>query len=36
VTTGLWPVNYDPTWLERCDGFEAIQHSVEQKAGADA
>ena len=19
----LWPVNFDPTWLEHCDGFEA-------------
>lgn len=18
----LWPVNFDPVWLERCDGFE--------------
>lgn len=19
----LWPVNFDPVWLERCDGFQA-------------
>ena len=19
----IWPVNFDPTWLEHCDGFEA-------------
>ncbi len=19
----MWPVNFDPTWLENCDGFEA-------------
>jgi hypothetical protein len=25
----IWPVNFDPTWLERCDGFEApIEESV--------
>jgi len=20
----LWPVNFDPTWLEHCDGFTAV------------
>ena len=19
----LWPLNFDPTWLEECDGFES-------------
>lgn len=19
----FWPLNYDPTWLKSCDGFEA-------------
>ncbi len=19
----MWPVNFDPTWLESCDGFES-------------
>jgi hypothetical protein len=19
----MWPVNFDPVWLENCDGFEA-------------
>jgi hypothetical protein len=21
----MWPVNFDPVWLENCDGFEAKQ-----------
>ncbi len=21
----MWPVNFDPTWLENCDGFESIE-----------
>lgn len=21
----FWPLNFDPTWLEECDGFESIQ-----------
>lgn len=24
----IWPVNYDPTWLERCDGFEPIEQAA--------
>jgi hypothetical protein len=22
----LWPVNFDPVWLERCEGFEPPNH----------
>ncbi len=25
----LWPVNYDPTWLERCDGFTPVEQQAE-------
>ncbi len=21
----VWPINFDPIWLENCDGFEPIQ-----------
>ena len=21
----MWPFNFDPTWLEECDGFESIK-----------
>lgn len=24
----LWPVNFDPTWLEACNGFEAKSEPV--------
>ena len=23
-----WPANFDPTWLEECDGFSAKQEEV--------
>jgi hypothetical protein len=25
----LWPVNYDPTWLEHCDGFTPLEQRAE-------
>lgn len=25
----LWPMNFDPTWLENCDGHKPVQ--VEEK-----
>lgn len=24
----MWPFNFDPTWLEACDGFEARQEQI--------
>lgn len=21
----MWPINFDPVWLESCDGFEALK-----------
>lgn len=24
----IWPVNFDPVWLERCDGFTPIESAV--------
>jgi len=24
-----WPFNFDPVWLEECNGFEAAQQSVQ-------
>lgn len=32
----IWPCNFDPTWIEHCDGFEAIEHSVDERTTADA
>lgn len=23
----MWPMNFDPVWLEECDGFEKIQEA---------
>ena len=25
-----WPFNFDPVWLERCDGFEAKEEQQEE------
>lgn len=25
----MWPVNFDPVWLESCDGFEQKEESAE-------
>ena len=25
-----WPVNFDPVWLESCDGFEAVSPAISQ------
>lgn len=30
----IWPVNFDPTWLVRCDGFEAKPDVVGAEAQA--
>lgn len=26
-----WPYNFDPVWLQRCDGFEARPPKIKQK-----
>jgi hypothetical protein len=26
----MWPVNFDPTWLENCDGFKAKEEGQVQ------
>ena len=26
-----WPFNFDPTWLENCDGFETKEQTEEMK-----
>lgn len=23
----IWPWNFDPIWLERCDGFQAVENT---------
>ena len=28
----LWPINFDPIWLEACNGFELIQKDQHEKA----
>ncbi len=28
----IWPVNFDPVWLENCDGFAAKDTSVKRTA----
>jgi len=27
----MWPLNFDPTWLESCDGFTALDRIEVQK-----
>lgn len=28
----IWPVNFDPTWLENCDGFQATASATKADA----
>lgn len=30
----MWPVNFDPVWLENCDGFE--EKKIKEKAASPA
>jgi len=32
----FWPYNFDPTWLESCDGFEAKDGAREPELAAEA
>lgn len=25
----LWPLNFDPVWLENCEGYQAVEQSAE-------